>query len=179
VLGRSSLDGVRAAFVYDDLARAFLLRAKLGGRRELLEPLGRQLASLVALEKLGRGSTVVVPVPSNPWVLLRRGFNPALELARPVALAAGLPVRSGLLRRRLWGLARSKRLGAAARRRAVAKAFRASRKARGERVLLVDDVITTGATAEQCARRLKEQGAASVRLLAWAVTPLTGREGGL
>ena len=67
---------VRALVAYDDAARAILLRAKIGGRPELFEPLGDQLAHVVAALGLAGSCTALVPVPSHPWMTLRRGFPP-------------------------------------------------------------------------------------------------------
>jgi predicted amidophosphoribosyltransferase len=119
-----------------------------------------------------RSCTLVTAVPSHPWVWLRRGFNPALELARPVARGLGLPLRPGVLVRRLGRTAPAKRLGATHRRRVSARAFRPRESLTGERVLLVDDVMTTGATADGCAGALLDAGAISVRLAVWARTPI-------
>jgi predicted amidophosphoribosyltransferase len=165
-------DGVRAAVIYDAVARSFVLRAKFGGRRELLTILGRQLALVLRATGFAEPCTVVSAVPSDPWVRLRRGFNPALELARPVARHLGLPLERRALIRRLGGPAPSKRLGAARRRSATRRAFRPGYSLSGERVLLIDDVFTTGATAEGCAAALLGGGAESVRLAVWARTPL-------
>ena len=156
--------------VYDLSARALLLRAKFGGRRELLQLLARQLACAIrGIPSFARCS-LVVPVPSHPRAALRRGFNPALELARPVARQLGLPLRPRLLRRRWRAAAGVKQLGARQREASASEAFRVRWPLRGERVLLIDDVMTTGSTVAACARRLIVSGAGEVRVAVWART---------
>jgi predicted amidophosphoribosyltransferase len=159
---------VRAAVSYDELAREFLLRAKGGRRPELLGPLGERLARVLERERFVGPGFVVVPVPSHPWSVLRRGFRPAAAVARPVARRLGLPFEPALLGRRWTRPIAVKGLGATDRRRLVADAFRARGPVAGRRLLLVDDVMTTGATVAACAVALLEAGAAEVRIAAWA-----------
>jgi len=166
---RRALDGVRAAVAYDDLARAFILRAKLGGRPELL----RAIADLTAADLRASGlldrRAVLVPVPSHPWADLRRGFSPAVEIARRLGEVLGLEVRRRLVARRWLPLGPLKRLGRGRRRLTAREGFRVRRGAAPPpRVLLADDVMTTGATLESCARALKAAGAAEVRAVVWA-----------
>jgi predicted amidophosphoribosyltransferase len=161
---------VRAAVSYDAHARSFLLRAKLGGRPELFGALGVQLARTIEATGFARECTVVLAVPSSPWITLRRGFSPADEIARPVVRRLLLPWRRHGLARRLTADTAFKRLGARRRRLAATTAFRARTTLRGERVLLVDDIMTTGASAEACARVLSLAGATEVRVAVWART---------
>ncbi len=160
-----------AAVLYDGHARRFLLRAKAGDHPELLDPLGRQLAAVIVAAGFHRGCTAIVPVPSHPLSTLQRGFRPAAILARRVGRTTGLPVLPRLLSVRLLRQRGLKALGATARRRAARDGFRCRRLASPERVLLIDDVRTTGATADACRRVLLRAGAEEVRTAVWAATP--------
>jgi predicted amidophosphoribosyltransferase len=178
VIRPAAHDGIRAAVLYEAAARRFLLRAKFGGAPEIFSALGTQLAGALRASAFAAGSSIVVPVPSHPLTLLRRGFNPAAEIARPLATSLSLPLARRILRRRLGNLAPVKRLGAARRRTALGQAFRAAALDGNPRILLVDDVLTTGATASACAEALRRAGAVEVRVAVWARTPRASPEGG-
>ena len=130
---------------------------------------GAVLADLLAAAADAELSScgAIVPVPLSRERLRSRGFNQALELARPLARASSLPLRRSLLERARDTAAQSG-LGAAARARNVRGAFEASRGVAAMHVALVDDVVTTGATAAACCDALLAAGAASVLVLAIA-----------
>jgi ComF family protein len=157
----------RSAGAYEGSLRELVHAFKFEGRRQLAEPLARLMCrrGLDVLE----GADAVVPVPLHPVRLLRRGFNQADDLAREI----GLPVWR-LLRRRRHGPPQAS-LPAPRRRanlkRAYALSFRCAlpesmrRSFAGKIVVLIDDVMTTGATLDACARTLLDHGVRDVRAL--------------
>lgn len=161
------LAGMRAAVAYGEIARRLALRLKHGGRPGVAETIGRQLDRLVEPGL----DAIVTPVPLHRWRLWRRGYNQAALIARVVARRHALPLALDLIERRratpmLRGLGPRRR--ALAVRGAFAVAARHRPALAGRTVLLIDDVYTTGATANACARALKRAGAAEVRMLCWA-----------
>lgn len=159
-------DGVRAAVVYGAVARTIALRLKHGRRVAL----ARLMARLM-LRHVSDRSALLVPVPLHRWRLWYRGFNQAALIARAIARETGQPLALDLLvRTRATPMLRG--LGAVERARTLAGAFAVAPSARaqlkGRHILLIDDVHTSGATANGCARALKRAGAARVEMLCWA-----------
>jgi ComF family protein len=152
----------RAACLYDDASRDLILQLKHADRTDLAGLLSTWISR--AAGALIEDADLLAPVPMRPWRLLRRRYNQAAELARPLARRWRKPYAPGVLKRVKGDTQAGK--SATGRRRAVAGAFqvpeRAVRTVEGRRVLLVDDVMTTGATAEACARALLRAGARAV-----------------
>lgn len=164
---RPAFDGARAGWLYGGPLLEAVHALKYGRAAWLARPLGRMLAEAVPLDPAR--VDLVVPVPLHPRRLRDRGFDQAERLAVEVARRLGRPLRPEVLRRvrSTPPQAARDRAGRAAN---VAGAFRARRAAalRGRRVLLVDDVLTTGATASAAARALRDAGAARVEVLVLA-----------
>lgn len=153
-------DGIAVLGPYADELRAAILR----GKRPAGDAVSAALAELVVRkhrDTFGRWRVdVVVPVPMHWFRRACRGTNAADELARGVAGGLGLPCRRWIARVR--PTPRQNELPAGARRDNVRDAFRASARLRGRRILLVDDVATTGATLGACRRAAGAAGAAAV-----------------
>jgi ComF family protein len=105
----------------------------------------------------------LVPVPLHRWRQMRRGFNQAAELCRPLCNATGLPIVNEAVRIRATGTQTG--LNAAERKKNLKHAFAVSGKLQSRHPLIVDDVITTGETCSQLAMTLKEAGAEKVSVL--------------
>jgi ComF family protein len=156
----------RAAFRYDQAARDLILPLKHADRTEIAETLARhmQRAGRVLLER----AEVLVPVPLHRWRLLHRRYNQAALLAAALARRVGRPCVPDALRR----VRSTASLGplSALRRDALMQGAIDVRPGRagavtGKRILLIDDVLTSGATARACTRALLDAGAVCIDVL--------------
>lgn len=160
------LDRIRAAVAYDDISRVIAMRLKYGRKVALARTMSRYMQPLVGELP---DEALLVPVPLHRYRLWNRGFNQSAIVARELSRRTGLPVALDVLRR-VRSTPPLKGLNARQRWRTVAGAFRAdgSAELRGRTVVLIDDVLTTGSTANACARALKKAGVARVDLISWA-----------
>ncbi|MBT0960501.1 ComF family protein [Denitromonas sp. IR12] len=162
-----AFDGTTALFSYDYPVDRLIQRLKYASDFGVADALAQYVVGAVARPSVD----VIVPVPLHPARLAERGFNQAVEIARPLAQAWEI----ALVTR---GVARLRRtddqvgLALSARRKNLRHAFSCEAKLDGARVLIIDDVMTTGATLDALALCLKRAGAASVCNLVIARTPL-------
>ena len=166
---RPVFDRARAVMAYDQGSRRLLLSFKHGDRTDAAPAFAGWMARAAA--ELLPDADFLVPVPLHRIRLFRRRYNQAALLARELDRAGGPPLANDLLIRRR-NTPPQGRMSRAARHDNVAGAFavpaRAKTRLAGRRVLLVDDVMTTGATVEACARILKRGGASAVDVLVLA-----------
>jgi ComF family protein len=161
-----------AALAYGGALTQALLRWKHGGHRHVVRAVASHFAPLL-VQATGQGAEVACPVPLHARRLVQRGFNQALDLLR---FARGRGAHLDVLCDAMVRLVDTPSLGhgsPAERRRLVANAFTVARprQVQGRHVLLVDDVMTSGATVSECARELLDAGAreVSVAVLARAL----------
>lgn len=170
VVERPVYGQARAVFIYDEHSRPLVLKLKHGDRTDMAVHLAKWL------QRSGRevlaAADILVPVPLHRWRLLMRAYNQSALLAHAVGKLSGKAVAADVLIRTKptppqGGLSRKER------RRNVAKAFgvRKAANIENKRVVLVDDVLTSGATANACALALMQAGAAAVDVLALARVP--------
>ncbi len=156
-------------FRYDDHSRGLILRFKYADQLDGAPSYGTWLARAGA--ELVREADLIAPVPLHRWRLLRRRFNQSAVLAHALGRQAGKPVAADLLVRTRATPSQGG-LNFRQRRRNVRNAFAVRRpraaSVRGRRVLLVDDVLTTGATVEACAKALLAAGASGVDVVVLA-----------
>lgn len=164
-----SYQHARAAVRYDDVARALVHAFKYGDRLDLAPTIGRWTAS--AGRELLAEADALVPVPLHWRRLWARRFNQSASLAEAISAVSGIPVAHSALKRvkptaHQVGLSKSERAVN------VQGAFRVPDNGKtdvtGRRLVLIDDVLTSGATADACARALLRAGAANVDVLVFA-----------
>lgn len=152
--------GVHALYRYAFPVDRMIQALKYQHRLPIAAWFGQQLAGLIPTDSCD----LIVPLPLHPVRLRERGFNQAVEIARTLGGCLKIPVdRNSLQRRRATppqaGLPLKERHGN------VRGAFECSRDLNGARILLIDDVLTSGASADECARVLRLHGAASVHVV--------------
>ena len=155
----------RAAVVYGELSRSLAIRLKYGRKVAIARTMARYMAPLIA-ESPG---AILVPVPLHRTRLWQRGFNQSVLVASELSRRLRLGINYVALKRTKRTPA-LKGMTPLQRRKAVAGAFtiRDARAIQGKTVILIDDVLTTGSTADACARILQRAGAARVELITWA-----------
>ncbi len=160
---------IRAPFVYRDGARKLVTAVKYGGQYALAAPMAELLAA--AWREWHLAAQIVVPVPLHPRRQRTRGFNQAEKLATGLARAVNLARAPELLLRQRATAAQAGMISAGERRANIYGAFACTdeERVKGARILLVDDVTTTGATLGACADVLFQAGAEAVYGLAFAV----------
>lgn len=152
-------DCTQSAFRYDFPLDRLVQSLKYGHRLALADYLGRQMASRAAHIE----ADLIIPMPLHPGRLRERGFNQALELARPVSRALHRPIDTSC--QRVRHTTAQAALPWRERVKNIRGAFHCTSDFSGKRLLLVDDVMTTGATIDECARTLKLHGAKQVSVL--------------
>lgn len=155
-----------ATYAYGGPLADAIRRFKYGGHVELSRPLGALFAEAAHARYAGRVDWVV-PIPADPKRRGARGYDPTYLLARPLAEALGARLGTRMLVRTRGGLAQAS-LERAARQKNVSGLYRAHESVRGARILLVDDVRTTGATLNQGRQALSAKQPAKLFALAFA-----------
>ena len=161
----AEIDGIRAPFRFEGVIRQAIHELKYRNLRALAGLLARLLNDYLLENPLP--AQVLVPVPLHPKRLRERGYNQSYLLAKELGKLARLPVVDDCLVRERHSLPQARTSSVGERRGNVADAFACRhRRLENKQVLLIDDVSTSGATLDACARALKRAGAASV----WGLT---------
>ncbi len=161
-----SYDRISAPYVMTGAVRDMVLGLKFRNLRAWAPDMGQLLAEFMMSNSVG--ADVLVPVPLHKRRVRDRGYNQSELLAREVGKQTNIPVEPDLVRRLRNTRPQISMTSGKERRQNVAGAFECTGEVTGRTVLLIDDVVTTGATISACADPLKAAGAASVRALALA-----------
>lgn len=152
----------RSLFLYNNNAKRIIMRIK----READEHISRKCSKLLynRYRSFIENTDLVVPIPSHISRVLRRGFNPSTLIAKYISRISEIPMDTRVIRRiKRTEYQQNKTLQE--RQENVRDAFIVDKDVQNKKILLVDDVITTGSTISECSRTLREHGAKSVRFI--------------
>lgn len=154
-------DSARAPLIYDDVSRQLILALKHAGRKDGVKLMANLMKD--ACEKIDHAD-LIIPVPLHWTRLFSRGFNQSAWLAQEISRLSGAKwCPHTLIRKRKTESQNGKSF--VGRRRNMDGAFQVKKSVKGQNILLIDDVFTTGATVRACARTLKHAGAQSVDVI--------------
>lgn len=164
------LDHGRAWMVFIPPSDRLIHHYKYRKKTKLAHLFGRAMASLIHADHILKHADVITPVPLFWWKRLRRGYNQAALLSRIISEETG--IRAQDILKRVKNTKTQTRLSESEREKNVMNAFTLhTNSIKNQNVILIDDVLTTGATMNECARVLKEHGAAEVYSCVAAITP--------
>lgn len=163
----NAIDEIRAGYYYDEAMQKIIHHLKYENGTSLAGRLGEKLGALISEHRLQ--ADILTSVPLNRTRLRERGYNQAELIGRAVEKLSGIMYDDLIIRKRAI-VSQTKMASAEARIENVKEAFEldASKDVCGKTIILIDDLITTGATANACAKTLKEGGAGRVIVLAAA-----------
>ena len=164
------LDEVRSVFVYNDAVKTIIHHLKYQRATNLSFPLARYTAVILRDLSDWMSSDYIVPIPLHPVKFRERGYNQSEELGKALSGEIQIPLRTDLLFRKDYTISQTQMDSASARQMNVRNAFflKKEQELSGKKIILVDDVVTTGSTADACASRLKQSGADKVFLMTLA-----------
>ena len=165
----SPVDHGRAWMLFIPPADKVIHHFKYRRKTRLAELLGRAMGGIISADHVLSHADIIAPIPLHWWKKTRRGYNQADILAGVISTETGIERKDVLWKKKHTRT--QTRLSNEARRKNVCGAFEVYGEVKDKKVLLVDDVLTTGATVNECARILKEHGAAAVYSCVAAITP--------
>ncbi len=154
---------VHAACSYQERVKDAIHQLKYRNQVNLAEPLGKLLGKSLEVAEVSFKPDCIIPVPLHPGRLKKRGYNQALEISRPLARKMQCPIDTALLQRTLK-TPPQQGLTAAERRSNLRNAFIVTTTTSARKILLVDDVMTTGETVRECSRVLMKNNIAEVQV---------------
>lgn len=161
----TDIDGIRSLYPYDGVMRRAVIQLKYENVKALAAPLARLMWEYLEAQRLP--VDLLMPVPLHPRRIRSRGYNQSELLSRELGKFASLPVVDGSIVRKRNTAPQARTASVEDRRRNVSDAFACrDRRGVGKRIIVIDDVCTSGATLKACAAALKSIGAASV----WGLT---------
>ena len=162
-------DRARSVFVYDDITSPMILNFKYNGLKSYSKAFAHMLAKVYSSSDLIFDSVTYVPMPEDRQK--KRGYNQSYELCKEFSLLTGVPMIDALERTSL--VSKQSTLNASQRAENIKGSFKISDKklVKNREILIIDDVMTTGATANECAKVLLDAGALNVSVLTIAKTP--------